>query len=123
MKKNTNTNTKVLLWLDDMRNPSHPYWLEVYPKQLSNNNVVWVKNYSAFVEWIEQNGLPYMIAFDHDLGESDDKSGMDCAKWLVEYCLDNGKLLPEYIIQSANPVGVENIDGLFKSFRNFRNKN
>ena len=41
---------------------------------------------------------------------------MDCAKWLVEYCIDNNKKLPLYNIQSANSVGRENIDSLLKSF-------
>jgi hypothetical protein len=35
---------------------------------------------------------------------------------LVDYCIDNNKVLPEYAIQSANPVGRENIDGLLKNF-------
>jgi hypothetical protein len=48
--------------------------------------------------------------------KQEEKTGFDCAKWLVEYCLDNKLQLPLYNIQSANPVGKANIDGLFKSF-------
>jgi hypothetical protein len=43
-------------------------------------------------------------------------TGMDCAKWLVDYCIANQLTLPLYNIQSANPVGKENIDGLLKNF-------
>ena len=40
------------------------------------------------------------------------KSGYDCAKWLVDYCLDNGITIPNFGVHSANPVGAENIRGL-----------
>ena len=43
-------------------------------------------------------------------------SGMDCAKWLVEYCIDNNLPIPRYNIQSANPIGKENIDMLLKNY-------
>ena len=33
------------------------------------------------------------------------KSGMDAARWLVDYCMDSDLDLPEWDIQSANPVG------------------
>ena len=51
-----------------------------------------------------------------------EKTGYDCAKWLVEYCIDNNKSLPKYAIQSANPVGKENINSLLMNFNKF-NKN
>ena len=48
---------------------------------------------------------------------------MDCAKWLVDYCIDNQLTLPLYNIQSANPVGKENIDGLLKNFIKHQDEN
>lgn len=48
---------------------------------------VGVRSYAEFVTYIFQNGLPDFISFDHDLGM--EESGFDCAKWLVNYCLDN----------------------------------
>ena len=93
-----------------------------------------VRSYGQFVQYIEQNGLPDLISFDHDLGdvpqlkidlpieqwfdleEKREFTGMDCAKWLVNYCLDNNKPLPKYIVHSVNPAGIENIEGLFVSF-------
>ena len=114
----------VLLWLDDMRNPFKDNWVYDYAPQFLEETIVWVLNYDEFVEWIKYNGLPHTIAFDHDLGEdvARDKvskgmskrqariqkreiSGYDCAKWLVEYCMDNDLDLPNWIVQSANPVG------------------
>ena len=104
---------KKLLWLDDYRNPFENDWIVFSPID-KPFDVIWIKSYSEFVNWIQQNGLPDGICFDHDLGE--EKTGYDCAKWLVEYCLDNKQRPPKYNIQSANPVGKENISGLFKSF-------
>ena len=126
---------RTLLWLDDVRNPVERDWL-VFSPIGRDVDVVWVKSYFEFTTWIEKNGLPDAICFDHDLGEDESiervkrglskrqarilkkeaKSGMDCAKWLVEYCIDNKLSLPKYNIQSANPVGKENIDSLLKNF-------
>lgn len=128
-----------LLWLDDMRCPSENDWAEWIIKYGPVNQpceVIWVKSYQQFTEWIKKNGLPDGICFDHDLGEDVakekvkrgmskrkarqekklSKSGMDCAKWTIEYCMDNKLSLPPYSIQSANPAGRENIDGILKSF-------
>jgi hypothetical protein len=74
-----------------------------------------VRSYSEFVNWIEKNGLPDVISFDHDLGE-EPQSGMDAAKWLVDYCLDNELKLPSWLVHSVNPPGYENIKGLLTSF-------
>jgi hypothetical protein len=96
-----------------------------------------VKSYNEFTGWIKQNGLPGLICFDHDLGEDVAKSrvskgmskrqarilkretlsGYDCTKWLIEFCLNNEINVPSYEIQSANPVGAENIRGLIENFK------
>lgn len=117
---------KTLLWLDDIRDPNSycgdamGSWAEAYTPIYKPFKVVWVKSHNEFVDWITTNGLPDAICFDHDLGweseEVETKTGMDCAKWLVEYCLDNNLKLPLYSIQSANPSGKANIDGLLKNF-------
>jgi len=134
---------KILLWLDDIRNPiAEPHWLTYspIPKPYKTIKVIWVKSYNEFTEWITNNGLPDAICFDHDLGMDvliensksmskrkakklrvGTKTGKDCANWLVDYCIDNNKDLPLYNIQSANPVGKENIDGLLKGFNKFKN--
>jgi len=73
-----------------------------------------VYNYADFVEYITQNGLPDFISFDHDLGE--DESGYDCAKYLVEYCIEHNLQLPKFSVHSQNPVGKENIERLLNNF-------
>lgn len=109
---------KVLLWLDDVRNPLEDDWMNFSPIG-KDVEVVWVKSYNEFVSWIIEHGLPDGICFDHDLGEEGEYSlsGYDCASWLCGYCIDNKiKKLPKYSIQSANPVGKENIDSILKSY-------
>lgn len=119
----------TLLWLDDIRNPLENNWLVFSPIE-QPFNVVWVKKYHEFVSWIEENGLPDAICFDHDLSDIHikkstyiEKTGYDCAKWLVDYCIDNNKELPLYNIQSANPVGKKNIDDLLKNYIKYLDNN
>ena len=48
-----------------------------------------------------------------------EKTGMDCAKWLVDFCIDNDKRIPDYFVQSANPVGAKNIASLINNAKAF----
>lgn len=131
-----------LLWLDDIRNPfENKEWLSFSPIG-TFVEVFWVKNYSDFVDWISCYGLPDAICFDHDLGEDvarnkvkqgmskrqarkekkESRSGYDAAKWLVEYCELTNETLPLWGIQSANPIGKENIDALLSNYLKFKSK-
>lgn len=132
----------ILLWLDDLRDPYQDTWLQNYAPDYvgMEMNVMWVKSYTEFVGWIKKNGLPTMIAFDHDLGEDvaielvkkgvhkrkareikqQEKTGYHCALWLVNYCMDEDIDFPKYVVQSANPVGKENIIGLISNFKKHR---
>lgn len=118
--------TKTLLFLDDIRWPIEAF-------QYTKNEIFlekeWsiVRNYQQFVDWIIENGLPKLISFDHDLADEHywaqntnvfvEKTGYDCAKWLVEYCLENHQNLPKFYCHSMNPVGKENILNLLNNFR------
>ncbi|MES3018193.1 MAG: cyclic-phosphate processing receiver domain-containing protein [Bacteroidota bacterium] len=124
---------KILLWLDDIRNPLEDNWLVFSPIE-QPFEVVWMKTYKEFTRWITNNGLPTGICFDHDLSDFqamksgypelmedvdyplEEKTGKDCANWLVEYCMDKNLKLPLYNIQSANPAGKENINSLLQNF-------
>jgi len=123
------------LFLDDIRIPKDAIGLvssnlnQIY----WNNDWSIVRNYIEFCNYIQEFGLPNLISFDHDLadfhydfkpedydGMSEDemntkfgsmeKTGYECAKWLVDWCLENKKSLPECIVHSANPVGKQNIE-------------
>lgn len=119
---------KKLLFLDDIRNPFEvnqdgiKHWLVFSPIQ-EPYEVNWVKSYNEFTSWIERNGMPDGICFDHDIASyvnGIEKTGHDCAKWLVEFCLDNNLTLPIWNVQSANPVGKDNINGVLEWFKCFQ---
>lgn len=113
------------LYLDDIRIPKTDGW-------------VVVRSYQEFVDWITKNGIPDEISFDHDLGMEHikyyfdngghdnppdplnanfkEKTGYDAAKWLCNYCWENGLPLPSWGVHSANPVGRDNIKQLLKNY-------
>jgi hypothetical protein len=121
------------LFLDDLRTIDM-----VYP---GFNPPDWAiaRNYHEFVNFIEKFGLPNFISFDHDLGFEHtrwyfengghgnppdpsetvfkEKTGYDAAKWLCEYCQDNGLKIPSYKVHSANPVGKVNIVSYLENFK------
>lgn len=116
----------ILLWLDDRRDPfkrDWQVWLCKYGPLAPPYEIIWVITYMEFVDWIKANGLPAGICFDNDLGDfsgpdGSELRGIDCCKWLVEYCLDSNVEMPLHAIQSSNTNAREFIDGTFKSFKN-----
>ena len=88
------------LFLDDVRDAPDASWTVV-------------RSFDAFRDWITANGVPEVISFDHDLGFAV-PTGMDCAKWIV----DQGLVLQEFRVHSANPVGKENIERLLLNWQN-----
>ena len=99
------------LFLDDERSPSDVYWVKL-------EDVLWavVRNYDEFVHHIQTQGMPSTISFDHDLGQ--EKTGMDCAHFVVSYCLENNIKAPRFGVHSKNVVGKANIEGLLNNFTN-----
>lgn len=134
------------LFLDDIRNPiDASFYMNTNVSKLYRIDIhkwVIVRNYEEFVSFILKNGLPTIVSFDHDLGfehydmvsknaegwseyykdENHEKTGYDCCKWLIEYIQENDLSLPEILIHSQNTVGAENIQNLFKSYLNFKEK-
>ena len=129
MKNNKN------LFLDDMRMPSDAYMEKLYdnPHTLYiDKEWVLVENFEQFKQWIENNGMPDIISFDHDLAPShytpkelwtdyekskewqdnqvhSELTGAGCALWLMKFCEDEKLDLPQCIVHSANPVGRDKI--------------
>ena len=127
-------NEKIRLYLDDVRTPKDPNneWIDGIPQ--------WevVRNYDEFVAHIQKNGLENyeVISLDHDLGDTamneyynnvhpnytldysniKEKTGMDCAKWLVAESMKTGKPLPQVYVHSANPIGSANIMGYVNNY-------
>lgn len=124
-----------VLFLDDERHPDKVTWAEFPREELT----VIVRNYEAFVKQVTVSGLPAFVCFDHDLadqhyeamlreanGDPDSlingiadygpvKTGYDCARWLVDYCVDKKKKFPKYVVHSMNPAGRERIKGYIEN--------
>ena len=122
---------KTALYLDDQRTPTetipgyHPW------------NVV--RNYDEFQKWIIENGIPDLISFDHDLADEHindyynqvategfqnpnyesykEKTGMDCANFVVEYSQKMNTPLKQCCVHSHNPVGAKNIQDFLNGFK------
>jgi hypothetical protein len=127
-------NTSVYyIFLDDERWPKNVTWVNLPPFPWTV-----VRNYKDFVSTIDSLGMPLFISFDHDLGAEHynpamyrnnkedynrlydtfkDKTGYDCAKWAVEYCMDNRLKFPEYAVHSMNPIGKENIESYIENYK------
>lgn len=122
---------KTCLYLDDVRTP-----IENKP---GYEPWVIVRNYDEFVDHVKENGIPDFISFDHDLGkehmndyyaqvlqqgyqdpkydEYKEKTGLHCAMWLVDYCIDNNVAPKTCAVHSHNPVGSVNIQSCINSYK------
>ena len=118
-------NNKIQLYLDDIRTPNSDEW-------------VVVRNYDELVSHIRLNGLDKyeVISLDHDLGDTAqkeyfnnvspnyqldynnilEKTGLDCAKWLVAESMNSKIPLPQIYTHSANPIGSANIMGYVNNY-------
>lgn len=119
------------LFLDDIRNPSDVTWIDI------GRDVPWniVRSYNEAVNWVLENGFPDVITFDHDLGyeewetdgitgivvvtcATEEKSGLDFAKFLIEHDLDNSSMPVDFTftVHSMNPTGTRNIQLLLDNY-------
>ena len=105
---------------------SNVNYVEQFKDIYNQPDWVIVRSYDEFVNHITENGIPDLISFDHDLGIEHiqyyfnnvvEKTGKDCAKWLVDYCIDNQLELPKYYVHSANPIGRQNIINYLENFK------
>jgi hypothetical protein len=122
------------LFLDDIRQISD---VRKYCNLPNINDEEWtvVRSYKEFVDIITLRGVPQFVSLDHDLGISHyghdlnndaipydsykEKTGYDCAKWLVAYCFFEKNIKhPPYVVHSMNPIGKKNIE----SYIEFYNK-
>jgi hypothetical protein len=132
----------VRIYLDDVRTP------------VDKDTWIVVRNYDEFIEKVIEVGLENIktISLDHDLGDTamqeyynnvsphykldyvniKEKTGLDCAKWLIEHYYDNyhideellsrnskrkiGIIFPAVYTHSANPIGSANIMGYVNNF-------
>jgi hypothetical protein len=116
---------KERIYLDDVRTPIDKDWIIA-------------RDYEQFVRIVKTYGLENIktISLDHDLGDTamkewhknvyhnytlnydniTEKTGYDCAKWLVEQWM-NGAPVVDVYTHSANAIGAANICGLIWNYR------
>lgn len=123
------------IFLDDIRqiNDIYAYGSVKLPE--------WVitRNYDSFITEVKRE-FPSFVSFDHDLADEHynheamrdaavydkvrqtfkEKTGLECAKWLVEYCMETSQPFPDYHVHSFNPVGAENIRSYIECFKKFQ---
>jgi hypothetical protein len=113
------------VYLDDIRTPVDKDWIIV-------------RDYDGFVSKVKEVGLENieLISLDHDLGDTamaewhrnvyhnytldynniTEKTGMDCAKWLVDEWLEGAPVV-DVVVHSANAIGSANIMGYINNYR------
>jgi hypothetical protein len=117
--------------LDDIRSMSDVRKYTKLP-DVPNEHWVVVRSYNELVDCINKLGLPTFVSLDHDLNDAHyshglrgdnipydqyaEKTGYDCAKWLVDYCMKKGVKHPPYVVHSMNPVGKQNIISYVESY-------
>ncbi len=88
------------LYLDDKRQVVDSFYH-------SNNEIYkekdWVitRDFEDFVEMILNGGVPNIISFDYELNR--EQNGIDCAKWLKEFCITNSIPYPKILVHSTWP--------------------
>jgi hypothetical protein len=127
------------IFLDDIRSIRDIYHTAPNPEQW-----IVIRNYNDFVKEIQRE-FPEFVSFDHDLadehyhalikskGNSEafdidsknfkEKTGLECAKWLVNYCMEKDVDFPDYAVHSFNPIGAENIRCYIEGYKKFRLEN
>lgn len=113
------------LFLDDYRVPKDCVWVDLPLVEWSI-----VRNYKDFVSIIGDLGLPRKVSFDMDLSDEHydrrtwlqehpnykEKDGIECVKFLIDYCKNNNLKFPKYYIHSMNPIKTERAFILIKDF-------
>lgn len=106
------------LFIDDIRDPDWVHWMKLPVPQ---HGWIVVRSFDEMKREIQVRGMPDFISFDHDLDGEDGEialapTGMDCAKWLVDLCLDHDIKMCDFAVHSMNPAGKQNIEGLLSGF-------
>lgn len=93
-----------------------------------SNQWVYARNYNEFINLVSSNfDQVDLISFDHDIDSWEDilndgsltpieKTGKDAAQYVIDFCIDNNKVLPNWFVHSDNSSGNSNIRNLLVNF-------
>jgi len=90
------------MFIDDVRNPPPGDW-------------VVVRSSDEALAYVQANGMPAFISFDHDLGGDD--TAIVFLRKLVDHVWNGDDSPPAYEVHSANPVGRLNIQSFMDSWK------
>jgi hypothetical protein len=103
------------IFLDDIRVPSmsHNEIKGLGTNYSNSKNWVISRDYFDFCKLIDNhfNDIE-LISFDHDLAcylDGVEYTGKDAMEYLINYCVDNDKSLPNWYVHSDNTIGRDNI--------------
>lgn len=123
------------LFLDDIRIPSmsHREGKGLGDKFSESEKWTIARDYFEFKHIVDNYfDQIKLVSFDHDLACEEngiEYTGKSAADYLINYCLDNKKQLPDWYVHSDNTSGKANIIGTIlsylqkvegKDFSNFR---
>ena len=116
---------RIWLFLDDVRVPNDEKWQVVrsYDELVAHIRLNGLENYevisldhdlvfTAMVEYYTNAKENYKINYDN----IQEKTGLDCAKWLVAESMNTGIPIPQVFVHSANPIGAGNIIGYVNNY-------
>jgi hypothetical protein len=127
------------LFLDDQRSVDEDV---KYPTSLDTLERKVAKNYKEFTEIVQKFGVPEAVSFDMDLcpehyrigaangfssllgyERAAEKTGLDCAKFLTEYCTQKKTRLNKWFVHSQNIAGGKAIRQHLTNFTKTQNQN
>lgn len=92
------------IWVDDIRTPPDDTW-------------EWAKDSMEALGWLMHTQMCYrdchieLMSLDHDLG------GDDTSRRIVLWMCENEFWPDEVVVHSANPVGVEWLEGMIARYK------
>ena len=89
------------LFLDDVRKPTDCRHFPGDETPYDTEEWVVVKGFEEFESTIWELGLPKLISFDYQLEKN--KDGLDCAKFLSDFCNRFNLKIPNYDVHSNWP--------------------
>lgn len=108
-----------ILFLDDARKPNDVFGPFIEHEDVQ---VIIATNYDEFVDLVREHDAQFhLVSFDHDLGDEgeQEKTGKDCAYFLLEHCVTNDKPVPKFSVHSSNPSGSDRINQMLSKYSEF----